>query len=512
MISLYLRPDRTQVVAAKRRKDGVLEVETVLEIEPFLDAVTAPAREAESAQARLQAMFQHLKGKVDILGDDVYFVLPDYLFSFVEAVDDVSQEGVISTLSNALPAGENLEDFIYRMPILTVPPAAQKQTVYLLKKAYIYRLVEAAKEERVALISVEPASLSFFRAFGKWDQDYAIVEMFQFHASIVTYNPAGGVFRTDAPMLTEDSLRNAGTGANRQVTSAFAANDYACSKTYAEMRTDMEYIVLDENPDILQIPAVTQRAAAEMPVFPESVDALLLEPQDQVLWMSAIGTLLQDARLLGGNEGDEDDSSDGSDFLYASLPSFIHIRSGNLLPKDAQDAAKRRQWKRVLLRSCKALSTVFVTLTACEVAGILYFSSASIPSALQADYEAAQKDLEAMDNEISLIQKAASEHNDPVRGFAETVDSRPDGVGFTDITIGNAMNIGQKDANKNYVQVTAISGNEMLLQDFRSRLDGRTFIVYPTITDIQSDNKGFKTAKISVSKAENGSAAKGDDK
>lgn len=509
MISLYLRPDRTQVVAAKRRKDGVLEVETVLETEPYLDAVTAPEREAESAQARLQSMFQNLRGKVDIFGDDVYFVLPDFLFSFVEAVDDISQEGVINTVSNALPSDEKLEDFIYRMPIVTVPPASQKQTVYLLKKSYIYRLVEAAKEERVALISVEPASLSFIRALGKWDRDYAIVEMFDAHASIVTYNPAGGVFRTDAPMLTEESLRKAGTGANRQVTSTFAANDYACSKTYAEMRTDMEYIVLDENPDILQIPAITQRAAKEQLAFPECVDALLLEPQDQVLWMAATGTLLQNARLLGGSEEDEESNEDDG-FLYASLPSFIHIHSGNLLPKDAQDAAKRRQWKRVLLRSCKALSTVFVTLTACEVAGILYFSSASIPSALQADYEAAQKDLEVMDNEISLIQKAASEHNDPVRGFAEVVDSRPDGVGFTDIHIGNE-NPAQKDALKNYIQVTAITGNEMLLQDFRSRLDDRKFIVYPTITDIQSDNKGFKTAKISISKAENGSTKKEDD-
>lgn len=500
MISLYLQPDRTQVVSAKRQKDGTFEIETVFEVDQFLNALTT--RDEAMAQERLKSLFETVKKKVNIFSDNVYFVLPDYLFSFVEAVDNVSKEGILNIASNALSNEDKLEDFVYRMPIVTVPPAAEKQSVYLLKKKYLYRLVEAAKKERVALLSVEPASLSFIRAFGKWDQDFAIVEMFHQHASIVTYNPAGGVFRTDAPMLTEDSLKKAEASANRQVTSAFAANDYACSKTYAEMRTDMEYIVLNDTSEIRSIPAIQQRSMEEQPVFPDFIDALLIDPAEQVFWMAAVGTLLQDARLLDSGEGDGNDDDSGesdNDLLYASLPSFIHLQSGNLLPREAQEAAKQRQWKRVLIRGCRALSVIFLSLSICEGAGIIYFNSASIPPSLEADYTEAQKDLEAMDSEISMIETANKEHNDPVRGFAEVVDSRPDGVGFTEITIGNAMP-DQRNAEKEYVKVTAVTGDEMLLQDFRSRLDGRTFIMYPTINDIQSNNKGLKIAKLSVAK------------
>lgn len=488
MIAIYFRPDKTQVVQASIRKDLRLQVEGYDE-RP--EALSYLLEEGAGEEARFQSFLAELKQDVDLASDDVFIVLPDYIFSYVDSVEYINDTNLAALIEEA--TGESVDNLYISRPIGTGSPAPERESVYAIRKKYVDRLVDASMKERIALTSVEPASLAFYRIYGVWDREMPLVEIFPQHASIVTYSPVGGVFLTDAPMLAEKNLLANPEKMSSTVTTTYAASDFAAGQMFLNLNTDMPYIVMTDKKDILDNPSVRYRFPQEAPAFPAFVISPNIEKNQQAGWMIALGTLLQGYEDLP--ESMQDDSP-----LYQSKPSFVTVRSGNLLPELARQATRNRQMKRVVQRGCKMLSGIFATCIVAELAGILYFGSFTLDPALQKDYNKAQADLAEIGTEAELISTAKEEDQKPFQAFHAITNARPDGCGFSEISIGNdAPSKDRKDEqSQKYVSLTAIAGNELIFQTFRENLARESLFQNLNISSISADNTGFRKASMTI--------------
>lgn len=492
MISIYFRPDKTQVVQASIRKDMQMQIEGYDELPQALSYLV---EEGAGEAARFQNFLAELKQEIDLGGDDVFVVLPDYLFSYVDSVEYINDTNLAALIEEA--TGEKTDNLYISRPVGTESPAPERESVYAIRKKFIDRLVDASMKERIALTAVEPASLAFYRIYGVWDREMPLVEIFPEHASIVTYSPAGGVFLTDAPMLAEKNLLKDLDKAAGSVTTTYAANDFAAGQMFLNLNTDMPYVVITDKQEIKEIPAVRFRAPEETPAFPDYIVSRGIEKEKQVLWMVAVGTLLQGYEELP--ESMQDNSP-----LYQTKPAFVRVSSGNLLPELAKQATRNRQMKRVVQHGCKMLSGIFATCIAVEIAGILYFGSFSLDPALSKDFQKAQADLAEIGTEAELINTAKSEEQRPFEAFHALTSARPDGCGFADVTIGNdAPSKDNKDADKKYISLTAVAGNELIFQRFRDNLAQESMFQAPSISSISADSTGFRKASMTIGRGNN---------
>lgn len=489
MISIYFRPDCTQIVQAVIQKDLSLKINDYAIVDDALEYIIS---DGAGEDAKLGRFFQQLKKEVDVAGDDVYIVLPDYIFSFIDSIESINDANLKSIIQEH--TNEPAENIYYKMPVITTSPAPERKSVYAIKKKYIDKLVKIAMQERIAITSVEAASLSFFRAYSDWHNEMPVVEIFPENASIITYSPAGGIFITDTPALSEKKLREASNNADSLVSTAYAANDYSAGETFMNINTDMPYYVISDQKNILSLPAVVQRNPRKKLAFPEYINASIIPKAEHSLWMPVVGTILQ-------AYDDLPEKFQADNPVYENKDAFITVQSGNLLPESAMKAAKNRQWKRVVQRICKRLCIAFSTAIVLETASILYFSSISINPLLEQDYQVAQKDIEEIQNEVAVINTAHSQNQYAVEAFCKLVQSRPDGVGFTDIKIGNPSPETAKDEKNNlkYIAVTAVAADPMIFQTFRSNLNNIDIFTTPSIDSIASfGSNGFQKANLSI--------------
>lgn len=486
MLSIYLRPDCTQAAMAHLRRDRILEVTDARELESYFDAFTDSEAGYDSHMVpELSRMFQDMKDNFrSIRTEEVYLVLPDFLFSVIDIFDYVSDENLRTLVEEEL-SGESLDNFYYTIPI-TVRLAVQKKTVYAIRKSYIDAIIEAAKEEHIAIASVEPASLSFFRAYGDWPLDHPLVEIFEDNATITTYSPAGGIFRTEANTLRWGNLLTHIKQANGFVAAAYAANDLSASKSFPSMRTDAPYIILTGNPKVFGIDNIKARLPGpnDRPnVFPEFVQTSFLAPTEEGQWMPVIGTMLQCYDAFEGVQNP----------VYDMKPRFIDLQSGNLLPDAVRMASKNQQWKTVAVKTCRTLSIGLVILMAAETAAALYFSMAEPDPVLSKDYQSVQEQKAGVEKEIRVIREAKGEDKNVLGGFEAVIRSRPDGVGFTDLSVGSD-DPNAKDADNRFVKLTAVSTDTMKFQSFRDALAEEPALSSPSISNISGDASGLQRA------------------
>lgn len=488
MVSIYFAPDKTQLVKARAdKKNKVIIAQAFREREPIPEVL----EQNEETVDRLRAFLKQVKGEMSLAKDEAYVVLPDYIFSYIDALDFLSEENYRATLAAYL--GDSLENFYICSPIETQPPAPQKRTTYALKKEILDKILQAFKAEGLSLASVEPASFSFYFCRGTWGDDYALTEFAGEHTCIVTYSPAGGIFRYDAPSISVEALKEAGPTAAKTVNDVYTASDFAASQTFTALRTDMEHIPLTGDMGILNIVPIKQRMPAELPRFPEFfTKSDEIAPAEQMLWLCAVGTLFQ---ALG--DSDEDDNP-----ALTAKPAFVRVKSGNLLPKDAREAAVRSRKGRAIAKGLYALCAGLLGINVLCGAGFvaLSFLAPEASPSLQAQYKDAQAGLAKIQGEMGIIKQAKAEETNPYGAFTELMACRPNGVGFSSVKIGQMP--GSKGKADEFVQLTAVSGDEMLFQDFRSKLAADKAFKVPTIVSISGTAKGLKTAQVNMGRGQ----------
>ena len=231
MISIYLRPDKTQIVRGKKKKNNTLVVDTALELPSYWDCFTGgqptnlPGQNFMEYQGsqELRKLFQAVKEVTSTKYEEVYLVIADTIFSMVNVFPYVAENMMMDAIAQKLGS---LDEYYLSMPMEVKPPQNKRKTVYAIRRKYIDRIVQAAQAENITLTGIEPASMGFVRSMQKYGCDYAFVEMFKKEATIITFSPIGGIYRNDAPHMGEDELISRPEDADRQITSNFSTNNF----------------------------------------------------------------------------------------------------------------------------------------------------------------------------------------------------------------------------------------------------------------------------------------------
>ena len=210
MVSVYLQPTRTQLVRAKLRKDGILQVQEYREIpQSYLDIFdkldSFPS--AEEAARDLSYLFSDIKEAMNIKRDGIYIVLPDYLFDYVDCLQYESDEELEAQIASA--TGREINDVYWSAPIVTKPaPQETWKTVYAIQRKVIDVFIAAADLQNAKLYAIEPSSLSFLRSTGKFSKEEFVFQAFEKQATFIAYSSIAGLFKMDIPELWKRSIRH----------------------------------------------------------------------------------------------------------------------------------------------------------------------------------------------------------------------------------------------------------------------------------------------------------------
>lgn len=484
MISIYLRPDKTQIVRGKKKKNNTLVVDTALELPSYWECLTGgqltnlPGENFIEYQSskELCKLFQAVKEVTSTKYEEVYLVIADTIFSMVSVFSYVAEDMLMNAVAQKLGS---MDDYYLSMPMEVT--STKRKTVYAIRRKYIDRIVQAAQAENITLTGIEPASMGFVRSMQEYGRDYALVEMFKEEATIITFSPIGGIYRNDAPHMSENELINHPLEADKNITKNFSTNNYNGGTFFGSISPDLQYYVISDNPDIYTIPAIRHNESGSPVGLPIIVEANITE-HDQINWMIVIGTLLQ--------------TIDDESIVYPDkMPTFI-IKAANLLPEEMQMAARQRQWKAVAKRTFKGLAIGFVTLICAEMAGIAYFGSITVDPKLQADYEQAKADKAVIDVEMTSLKACLKDDPHVVEAYERLLRNRPSGCGFSQLTIGS-KDTNNKDMNAKFIKVRAVSNDQIAFNDFVSALQQEDIFQSPTVNSI-SGTQGVMTADINI--------------
>ena len=485
MISVYIQPDLTLVMQGRIRKDNSFEITETAELPAYYEAFQQAGSESVFTLVR---MFRDLRAHFTIGSQEVYIVLPDILFNTINCYEYISDDSLRIAIEEDLK--EPLDNYYSVMPVHTVPPASIRRSVYTLEKAALDDIIEAARQEKITLASVEPASFAFYRATGNWELDTPLVEIFKESACIVTYSPTGGIFRLDCDRISEHKLEVNKDHVDRVVNDAYNANFITETDKFETFRPDSEYTVLTNRTGLLEIESIRMRLPKDTPTFPEFVEPGNIMPDEQTRWMPLLGTLLQeyDARDALNNP------------LYDKLPQFVQLRTANLLPEDVRTNSRNQQWRGMLQKTSRGLIAGFLAVMAIEAVAIFCLST-EIPKSLQDDYAAVQKEGPAVDAEIGVVRAALAEDQNVPGAYEALVRNRPDGLGFASVTIGLA-NVDTKKGtagDTRYATVRVVSNNELTFETFRGQLSSEPIFDSPVINNITAENN-LKTAELKIAK------------
>ena len=469
------------------KKNNILTIDTALELPSYWNyligqnSTTAVTNYMEYQEAQeLRKLFRAVKEVTRTKYEEVYLVVSDVIFTMVGVFPFVSDGLLMESVKQKL--GESIDEYYLSIPIETKPPASRRKTVYAIHRKYVDRVVQAARAENITLTGIEPASMSFIRSMQEYTRDYAFVEMFQEESTIMTFSPIGGIYRNDAPRMSERELIEHPQNADATITQNFAANNFNGGNFFGSFSPDLQYYILTDNHDIFTIPAIRHAEPTNQLLLPAFIESQI-PTHDQGNWMVAVGTLLQAV--------DED-------ILYPYKQASLLIQPGNLLPAEMQAAAKQRQWKAVAKRTFKGLAAVFITVICAELAGIMYFSSITVDPMLKADYDKAKADKKVIDVEMNSLKKSMQDDPQIMVAYERVLRDRPSGCGFSSLTIGSQDGKSNKFANQ-YIQIKAVSNDQIIFNDYIAALQGEDIFQNANVTSI-SGTKELMTAAINIGK------------
>ena len=471
MISLYLRPDKTQLVYAEIKKKKVIDVKMVRELP---EGYSSFSMEDENLGIqKLRKLFKEVIRITKTKFEEVYVLLPDTIFDYISCFDP-SPDAVLMTRLMQEMNVESLKSYFIIDPIEIKSPFPKPQkSIYVLKKRYIEMLAKAAQVEMLSLISVEPFSTAFVRGNQAWDRDYSMVEIFPGEATIMTFSAVGGIFRTDAPHMDSNTLlADTDKGENIMV-KAYANAKVVATKHFSSVSPDLKMILLAEDARIHDMHFVKSNLYTQEIRLPAFVDARMIKPPDVPRWLASIGTFLQ---------GFDDE------LVYPDKNVGIVIKNSNLLPDSMQANARASHWTRMAKKTLTGMAGILATLAIAETAAMLYFASFKVDPALREDAAQAKANIVQIDRELSSIKKAQSENPEVIKAYEALMQGKPKNCNFSSLTIGNRNGKYQT----NFVKVEAVSSDQMVFNDYVVSLQGNAFFQNPVIASIKNDRNILK--------------------
>ncbi|MBE6101713.1 MAG: STAS domain-containing protein [Selenomonas ruminantium] len=329
MISLYLRPDKTQLMYAEIKKKKVIDVKMITELPECYSSFSM--EDDNAAIQKLRRIFRDAIFATKTKFEEVYIILPDTLFSYVSCFDPSADTVLNNRIMQEMNVESLKEYFIMEPMEIKAPFPKPQKSIYVLKKKYVEMMAMAAQLEQVSLVSVEPFSMAFVRGNQSWERDYAMVEIFPEEATIMTFSAVGGIFRTDAPHADANTLLSDIDEGESILVRVYSNTKMVATKYFSSVSPDLKMIIFSEENRIRNMHFVQGNAYDEEIRLPAFVNARM-RPQEIPKWLASVGTFLQ---------GFDDE------LVYPDKNSSIVISSSNFLPANMQANAKARHWTRV---------------------------------------------------------------------------------------------------------------------------------------------------------------------
>ncbi len=479
MISLYLRPDKTQLVYAEVKKKRVIDVHMTKELP---EAYSSFFMEDENLGIqKLRRLFRNVAQATKSKFEEVYVLLPDTAFSYVSCFDP-SPEAVLKTRIMQEMNVESLRDYFIVSPMeIKAPFPKPQKSVYVLKKRIVEMLAKAAQLELFSLVSVEPFSIAFIRGNQVWDKDYSMVEIFPDEAAIVTFSPVSGIFKSDALHMDARTLNEDVVKGENSFVKAYSLVKVVASKHFSSVSPDLKMILFTEEKAIRDMHFVQENIYEGKIKLPDFVNAVI-RSQEVPKWLAPIGTFMQ--------------GFDDEETVYPDKHSSIIINNSNLLPPNLQANARARHWTKMAKKTLLGMAGMLAVVVMAEVAAMTYFGSVKVDDNLKADANRAKVNMAMIDGELASIKRAKDENPEIVKAYELLMKSRPQNCNFTHLTMGSKT--GKFTAN--YVRLEAISRDQMAFNEYIVNLQGDEFFQNPMISTIKN-NKNVLQADITMGKA-----------
>lgn len=478
MIAVYLTEEWTQVIRATVRR-GTFNVVSGDYLDPYLPDLL------RSDAGQLAEMFREVQALTKTKDDEVCIILPDHVFRKIGCYNDT--ENLEAEIKDDLRVP--IETCSLAYPIVVNKKTSKKKTVCALDRSYIDILITAAKQMKMPLVSIEPAGFVFLKATRKWEKEQMALFISEKNASLISYNPLGGMFvqrlGENLSFAKEQNDTNVLDVVMREV---LATADFANKQTFRMVNKNVPvYILADNFGDYFTLPSLQQRYA-DLPInngiIPDTDDE---EYREFIIPITA----LFESYFPSG--------------IASPKLQFMQLTSANVIPQDVTQSSRRVMLRKAIKKWAQVAAVAGVAVIGVEVAGSVYFSSTSIPDSLQKDYSVAQAKQHEVNTELERIRQRTTEDENIIGGVSALVSSKPESVGFTDIEVGSKGAVDDPKRAKNWIRVTAKTKDPMVIQDYITRLTANPMFDGVVIEEISADavkDDSVKRAKLVLGRAQ----------
>lgn len=454
MITVIITPNETWIykIIEKRNKLQIID-----------------SRHAKSYYENIKQQNGNLEDlflSVKALGnDDVYIILPDNLFDFI----DVKEYSLLENISDKnketwLKEQYNIEinQYYYSSPFFYHMKARKTLSSYFIKREYCQVLLEAANKINVLITSISAISFAYLTVLGEWEREHILIEDCDTNTVLVSYNPLGGIFKNS---FDKDNIN-----------SSLSQYDYIAKEKFKKLNMEVPIMVLPLGKESVDFIPENRKRNVVFDIF----------PNENIYAQIAAAPLLINL-------------SDNKCFYSKSkVERFLSITEYNVLPKEVKHSIKQIRIKNLVKKYTKIGSFVMMLFLLVEIIGTFYFNSITIPGTLQNKYNHAEINNKIIKKEVTLINTAKEENEKIYEILNGIVSVKPQNLGFGFIEIGTNSN--NKPNEKKWIQFIAQTPEEpIVLRDFADTLIENNMFRNIILESINTSNN-MKTGKFIISK------------
>ena len=322
----------------------------------------------------------------------------------------------------------------------------------------------------------------------KWEKEQMALFISDKNASLLSYNPLGGIFvQRLGQNLSYARAKDDMDVLDLVMRETLAAADFANKESFRLVNKNVPvYIIADRFEDYFKLPSLQPRFA-DLPINNGLIEDV--DDEDYRYFIIPI-TALYEAMFPSG--------------ISSPKLQFMQLYSANVIPQDVTQSSRRVMLRKVIKKWAQVAAITGVAVIGVEAAGSVYFSSASIPDALQREHTVAMTKQGEVNNELERIKQQHLEDENVIGALNSVVMSKPDGLGFTEIEVGQRGSSNEAQRIKNWVHLTAKTKDPMVIQDYISRLTANPTFSGVVIEEIAGDDikeDSVKRARLVVGRA-----------
>lgn len=497
MISVFVRPDKTQILKTKI-KNHAIQVKEAKELQSYYACFTSET-DAEPIMSgdeilsggsveAIESFFRAIKKNVGS-SDEIYLVLPDQLFPYID-VEEVTENTtpdsfILSTLQ------EEPENFSILIPYESSPGQDRKSTIYAMRNNDLNNIIEAANNVEIPLASIEPASIAAVRGMMKFNREHIFFECFpKMPITIYSYSPLGGIFRMETQFTPEQLENLPPDEVYHMINNTLHLRDVNAEEAFSNYNNDLKLTVMYASGKLLRQSGLQSFIAPAFNFSYVTNPEKLGRAED---WLVSVGSHYQ--KFSDSHEG-----------YTETVPPFLNIKPSNFLPQEIRVNTRVSGWQKSLQSFLTTAMVLLLLICAAEGAGIFYYSSFEVPASTKTEYEEAKKNEANIDKELVVIEQAKLEHEAPYTALKELVASKKDNIHFSRFIVNDS------DNNK-WINLEAFTADPVMFQDFIGALRVNPTFNNVSLTGISRDEgTGYVRGQFIVGKGAGKEPSKDDKK